>query len=113
MVPEEVGVTWISISWESPSIDGNIVSYIVTAASEGGDVNVTVSGSETELNVTGLQSGTDYTLTVVSVSDHGEISVPSVPFIVTTLARPGTHTLIYIITNVLSNPFFLCSATST
>ena len=85
-------------------MDENIVSYIVTAASEGGDVNVTVSGSEMEVNVTGLQPGTDYTLTVVSVSDLGKMSSPSVSLIVTTLARPGTHTLIYIITNVLANP---------
>ena len=45
-VSEEVGVTWITISWDSPSIDGNIVNYIVTAASEGDDVSVTVSGSK-------------------------------------------------------------------
>ena len=89
MVSEVVGVTWITISWDSPSIDENIVSYIVTAASEGGNVNVTVSGSETEVNVTGLQPATEYILTVVSFSDRGEISAPSVPFIVMTLARPG------------------------
>ena len=105
VVSGSVGVTWISISWDSPSMDGNIVGYIVTAATEGGNVSVTVSGSETEVNVTGLQPATVYTLTVVSVSDHEEISAPSVSVIVTTLARLGTHTLIHIISNVLSNPF--------
>ena len=91
MVSESVGVTWITLSWNSPSMDGNIVSYIVTAASEGGDVSVTVSGSETEVNVTGLQPETEYILTVVSVSDRGEISASSVPVISMTLAKPGTY----------------------
>ena len=91
MVSEEVGVTWISISWDSPSVDINIFSYIVTAASESDEVTVTVNGSETEVNVTRLQPTTEYTLTVISVSDHGEMSVPSVPLIVMTLARPGIH----------------------
>ena len=68
--------------------------YYVTAASKGGNVSVTVSGSETEVNVTGLQPGTEYTLTVVSVSDHGQIRSPRVSLVVTTLARPGTHTCI-------------------
>ena len=92
MVSEEVGITWISISWDSSSVDINIVSYIVTAASESDEVTVTVNGSEAKVNVTGLQPGTEYTLTVISVSDHGRMSVPSVPLIVMTLSRPGTQT---------------------
>ena len=70
-------------------MDGNIFSYIVTAASEGGNVSITVSGSETDVNVTGLQPATEHTLIVVSVSDRGEMSVPSVPLTVMTLARLG------------------------
>ena len=93
MVSEEVGVTWIFISWDSPSADIVIVSYIVTAASESDEVSVTVSGSDRELNVTGLQPGTEYTLTVVSTSDEGELSSPSIPLIAMTFARPGEFTI--------------------
>ena len=93
MVSEEVGVTWISISWDSPSVDIVIVNYIVTAASESDEVSVTVSGSERDLNVTGLQPGTEYTVTVVSASDDGELSSPSVPLIATTFSRPGELTI--------------------
>ena len=96
VVSEEVGVTWIFISWDSPSIDIVIVSYIVTAASESDEVTVRVNGSETEVNVTGLQPETEYTVTVISVSDHGEMSVASVPLIVMTLSRPGIHTHLYV-----------------
>ena len=91
VVSGSVGVTWITIFWDSLSVNINIVSYIVTAASESGDISVTVSGSETEVNVTGLQPRTEYTLTVVSVSDRDEISAPSFPVISMTLARPGTY----------------------
>ena len=93
MVSEEVGVTWISISWDSPSVDIVIVNYIVTAASESDEVSVTVSGSERELNVTGLQPGTEYTITVVSASNDGELSSSSVPLIAMTFSRPGELTI--------------------
>ena len=91
VVSANVGVTWISISWDSPSVDINIVSYIVTTASDSDEVTITVNGSETEVNVTGLQPATEHTLTVISVSEHGQMSVPSAPLIVMTLARPGMH----------------------
>ena len=93
VVSEEVGVTWIYISWDSPSVDIVIVSYIVTAASESDEVIFSVTGSERELNVTGLQPGTEYTLTVVSTSDEGELSSPSIPLIATTFARLGELTI--------------------
>ena len=93
IVSESIGVTWITISWDNPSIEVNIVRYIVTVASKGANISVTLSGSETEVNVTGLQSATEYTLTVVSVSDDGQMSSPSVPLIFMTLARPGTNKL--------------------
>ena len=92
MVVDSVGATWISISWDSGSVDKGITGYIVTAAVESGDVSVTVDGSETSANVTGLQPETEYTLTVISVRD-GEESPPSDAISVTTLPRPGKYRL--------------------
>ena len=84
MVVDSVGATWITISWDSGSVDEGITGYIVTAAVESGDVSVTVDGSETSANVTGLQPETEYTLTVISVRD-GEESLPSDPILGKTL----------------------------
>ena len=89
MVSESIGATWIVISWNIPSLNPDIVSYIVTAVSDNGTVSVVVDESTTEVNMTGLKPGTEYTLTVVSVSVAGDTSSPSDPLIVMTLARPG------------------------
>ena len=86
MVAESIGATWIVISWDSTL---GIVSYNVTATGDSGGVSVVVKSSDTEVNVTGLQPGTEYTLTVVSVSVNKEVSPPSDPLIAMTLLRPG------------------------
>ena len=70
----------------------DIVSYVVTAVGDSGNVSITVDESTTEVNMTGLEPGTEYTLTVVSVSIAGDVSSPSDPLIVTTLATPGKET---------------------
>ena len=88
MVAESIGATWIVISWDSHSTLG-IVSYNVTATGDSGGVSVVVNSSDTEVNVTGLQPGTKYTLTVVSVSVNKEVSPPSDPLLAMTLLRPG------------------------
>ena len=96
MVSESIGVTWIAISWDNASTNISTVSYMVSAAGVGGsNVSVMVDGSKTEANVTGLEPGTEYTLTVVSVSVAGDMSSPSDPLIVMTLARPGKHNVMY------------------
>ena len=70
-------------------MNADIVSYIVTVAGVSGSVSITVDSNSTVVNVTGLEPGTEYTLTVVSVSVAGDMSSPSDPLIVMTLARPG------------------------
>ena len=90
MVAESVGATWIVISWDS-TLSVGIVTYIVNATGDSGGVSVMVDGSDTQVNVTGLQPGTEYTLTVVSVSVNEEVSPPSDPLIAMTSARPGIH----------------------
>ena len=92
MVSRSVGLTWIAISWDNASVNADIVSYIVTAISDSGSVSIMVDGATTEVNMTGLEPGTEYTLTVVSVSVVGDMSSPSDPLIVMTLARPGEIT---------------------
>ena len=51
--------------------------------------NVTVDGSESSMNVTGLLPGTEYTLRVVAVAVDGQISPPSSAITVSTTV-PGT-----------------------
>jgi len=50
---------------------------------------MTVDGSESSANVTGLLPGTEYTLRVVAVTMDGQISPPSVAIVVSTTV-PGT-----------------------
>ena len=88
MVSAGIGATWIAILWDS-SMNAGIVSYIVTAAGGDAEVSVMVNGSKTEVNVTELEPLTEYTLTVVSSSASGDMSPPSDPLTIITLARPG------------------------
>ena len=98
MVSESTGTTWIVISWDVPLQYGDIFSYIVAAFSDNGSVYITVDGRTTEVNMTGLEPGTEYTLRVEYFSLTGGISSPSDPLIVTTLARPGKQ--VYFIAHV-------------
>ena len=86
---KSISATWISISWDNGSANADIVSYTVTAASGSGSVSITVDGNNTDVNVTGLKPGTEYTLTVVSISAAGDMSSPSDPLIIMTLGIPG------------------------
>ena len=65
-------------------MDIDIASYIVTVAGDDGEIRITVDGSETSVNVTALQPGTEYTLKVISVSVRGRMSPPSIPLTITT-----------------------------
>ena len=70
-------------------MNAGIVSYIVTVTKGGDIMSVEVDGTKTEANVTGLESLTEYTLTVVSSSIGGKMSPPSDPLTISTLARQG------------------------
>ena len=65
-------------------MNADIAGYIVTAVSDNGSVSIMVDGSTTEVNITELIPGTEYTLTVVSVSISGDMSSPSDPLVVKT-----------------------------
>ena len=93
VVSEIVGPTWIVISWDSVSVNMETISYIVTAAKDGGNVSVTVDGSTTRqsVNVTGLQPETEYTITVVAL--YEQASPPSDPIVTVTSAKPGKQQL--------------------
>jgi spore germination protein YaaH len=65
------GNGFASVSWAAaPTRDGPITSYLVTASP--GGATVTVPGSTTFATVTGLTSGTSYTLTVQATNSNGQ-----------------------------------------
>ena len=90
MVATNIGVTWIAIAWDSASMNAGLVSYDVTVAGDSSSVSITVDGNKTDVNITGLEPQTEYTLTVVSSSVGGNVSPPSDPLTIITLAKPGT-----------------------
>ena len=73
---ENIGATWASTSWTAPlTADSPISHYEVTAREVGGRGVVTLATSTpaTFFNVTGLLPGTTYELTVVAVSEGGDV----------------------------------------
>ena len=79
---EGVGISWIAISWQQTST--NILQYIVMISGGGQQVNTTVDGSTTIVNVTELQPNTEYMLRVIAVAKSGIMSAPSTAFILET-----------------------------
>ena len=57
--------------------------------------NMTVEGSETNTNMTGLQPGTDYILRVIAIAADGQKSLPSIAIMVTTLFQ-GIRVQMYV-----------------
>ncbi len=51
--------------------------------------NVTTDGIQTNINVTGLQPDTQYRVTVVSVTNDGQMSPPSTALVTATNPLPG------------------------
>lgn len=79
-----IGSTWIVFSWQQSDMDRDIVGYIILIT--GGDIerNVTIDSMNVSTNVTGLQSGTEYSLRVVTVAMDGQTSPPSTVLTATT-----------------------------
>ena len=74
---ESVGATWVLICWDSPfTAESPISHYEITARPANADiamVTVTTASNNTFSNVTGLLPGTTYELTVVAVSQGGDV----------------------------------------
>ena len=56
-----------------------VVNQTVIISGNGTTHNVTVDGSQSNVNITELTSGVTYTLQVVAVAEDGQMSFPSVP----------------------------------
>ena len=82
---EDLGSSWIVISWRPTRA---ATSYLVIASAGDREFNYTVSGTADHLNITGLNSSTEYTLWVVTVANSGETSSPSIAITAVTLL-PG------------------------
>ena len=74
---ENVGATWIHVCWGRPFNAESLISrYEITARPANVDiamVTVTTTNNSTFFNVTGLLPGTTYDLTVVAVSQGGDV----------------------------------------
>ena len=92
---ENIGATWACICWDAPVMADSLISrYQIRACSlnsstESNNLKVTTNTitNDTFYNVTGLVPGTTYELTVVAVSQGGNIvaeSQPSGPIVNTT-----------------------------
>ena len=91
---ENVGVTWVHISWTAPLMADSPVSHYEIIAREvdgRGVVTVTTTTNVTFYNVTGLFPGTTYELTVVAVSEDGNVTArsPESDSVSTAATRPG------------------------
>ena len=82
---EIVGSTWIALSWEQVLTSTVVVNQTVIISGNGTTHNMTVDGSQSNLNVTELMSGLVYTLRIIAVAEDGEMSFPSVTIRVMTL----------------------------
>ena len=91
LTTESVGLSWILLSWQPKS---TAESYIVAVSGHGYEVNYTVDGTENLLNVTSLEHGTEYALSVIAVASNGATSTPSVTITATT-TFPGTDFFVY------------------
>ena len=79
-----LSTTWIYISWEAPLVADSYISHYVimaNAVTEGMLItaNVTVGNDVILYNVTGLLPGTTYELTVLAVSQRGDVIAQSQP----------------------------------
>ena len=75
---EAVGSTWIILSWEQVPTLTAVSSQIVRVNGGGSVLNISVDASQSNMNITDLQSGVLYALQVIAVAENGEMSFPSV-----------------------------------
>ena len=94
-VVENIGATWACVCWDAPVMADSLISHYqiracnLNSSAESNNLKATTNmiTNDTFYNVTGLVPGTTYELTVVAVSQGGNIiaeSQPSGPIINTT-----------------------------
>ena len=93
---ENISATWASISWTAPLMAESPISHyeiIVREVDGQGTVTATTSTSTTLSNVTGLLPGTAYKLTVVAVSEGGNVMArsPESAFVIVTTGVTGIY----------------------
>ena len=69
---EGVGNSWISFSWNQSSNKIEVTEQIILVSGRGTKKNITVDVAQTQVNVTDLQSGTEYELRVIVVASDGK-----------------------------------------
>ena len=83
LLVEAVGPTWVYLDWFQPSAGlGNppLSGHVVTVQEVGAEEEERrFEGSSAEANVTGLQPGTEYTFSVVAVSEFRDVQASSPP----------------------------------
>ena len=102
---ENIGATWASISWTAPLTANSPISHYEVIAREmdgQGVATMTTPNAATFLNVTGLLPGTAYELTVVAVSEGGDVIARSPES--SSLLLAGSHPCIHPRT-VLGRPY--------
>lgn len=80
-----VGSTWIALSWEQVPTSTVVSNQTILISGGGSAVNLTVDGTHSYLNVTGLKSGILHSLQVLAVAEDGQMSFPSVAVTAMTL----------------------------